>query len=364
MNYFLLKRRGKFRYIYAIEQFKRYQADEKWVALSENAFPETDNIYLAELRKQLIFNGHGLLLVSDEGLVRPVITPSRLGAFGGQHKAFDYFLDSDFISKGYQMVQSRPAQMVGLLGKKGWQLSRADRLATPTTRYMRAYFHQKALTAIGIGIVCIVVWRTRSYRAVEYMGEKDRAALLKTEAPYEDESYMPGDLVAYGKKPPEYLPDAPAPEPDLSGEPSLGTAESDADFFKKLSGKEVAAAEKTEKKPVSNKAAPPQKPVVKKQMPTGCEKWAGRKGWVVQDNFFGDLSFAKERVAVLTKNGFQCELVRRQCLYENQTGGWVVLLNGVFSAEGLARAAAVDLQKKLAKLKLERGPVLVKKLMF
>ena len=361
--YFLNKRREKFRYIYAVEQFKSYQADEKWVALAENAFPEPDNIYLAELRKQLIFNGYGLVLVSDEGMVKPLITPSRLGAFGEKRKAFEYFLDSDFIWKGYQLTQSKPAQMLGTLTKKGWKLTRADRLTDPTQRYMRSFFHQKLLTGIGICIVGLVVWRTRSYRAVDFMDEKDRAALLKTESTYEGESYLPGDHIYFEKKPPNYLPDAPAPEPDLSGEPNLEKPESDADFFEKLSGRPTAAQVPVAvKSPILRENAP-KRQVISPKTIAGCEKWSGKKGWVVQDNFFGDLDFAKERLAILTKNGFQGELVKRQCLYENQSGGWVILLNGVFSGEKTARSTAADLQKKLAKLKLDRKPVLVKKLM-
>lgn len=361
--YFLQKNRGKFRYIYAVEQFKSYQADEKWVALAETAFPETDNIYLAELRKQLIFNGYGLLLVSDDGFVRPLITPSRLGSFGENRKTFEYFLDSDFIWKGYQLTQSAPAKMLGSLGKKGWQLTRADRLtgrvADPTRRYMKSYFHQKLLTGIGVCIVGLVIWKTRDYRTVDYLGEKDRAAMLKTEVPYEGESYLPGDHIYLEKRAPAYLPDAPAPEPDLSGEPSLAPPESDLDFFEKLAGK---TAQQAENRPVSYHIQQKKAEPVRKALPENCEKWASKNGWVVQDNYFSDLDFAKERVAVLTKNGFACELVRRQCLYENQSGGWVVLLNGVFSAENSARSTAAVLQKKLVKLKLDRQPVLVKKL--
>ncbi len=361
-----LRNREKFRYIYAVEQFKTFQADEKWCAVASAAFPEPDDKWLAELRKQLVFNGNGLLLVSDTGEVRPLVTPSRLGAFGEKHRTFDYFLDSDFIWRGYQMTRSRPARWFGSFLGKGWRMSKASRLTDPTHRFMRSYFHQKLLAAAGLCIVGIVVWKTRDYRAVDFVDEKQhRAAMLKAADLPEDESYMPGDKIYFKKRPPEYLPaDAPAPEPDLSGEPDLSRPDSEAVFFEKLAGRKPAVVAKRpfEQGPLGKTPTAPKPSAAPKPASDGCETWSNKKGWVVQDNYFGTLDFARERRAELLKNGFEASLARRNCLFENQSGGWVTLLGGVFSNENSARSAAASFQKRLARLRLERGPVIVKKL--
>ena len=42
----------RYRYIYGFEQFKRFFADERWIAIGENVFPDPEDPYLLELREQ------------------------------------------------------------------------------------------------------------------------------------------------------------------------------------------------------------------------------------------------------------------------------------------------------------------------
>mgnify|MGYP007059414263 FL=1 len=48
---------NRYRYIYAVEQFKKYHADEQWIALGEDVFANPEDPFLEELRKQCIQNG-------------------------------------------------------------------------------------------------------------------------------------------------------------------------------------------------------------------------------------------------------------------------------------------------------------------
>ncbi len=76
----VITRPRRYRYIYAVEQFKRYYADEQWIAVAEDVFPNKEGIYFKELRHQCTYNGFGLIIVTrlGEGL-SPVlyITPAR-----------------------------------------------------------------------------------------------------------------------------------------------------------------------------------------------------------------------------------------------------------------------------------------------
>ncbi len=67
---------SRYRYIYAIEQFKRYFADEQWIAFGEDVFPNQDDKYYKELKRQCLLLGIGLIIVNRNLTCRFVATPS------------------------------------------------------------------------------------------------------------------------------------------------------------------------------------------------------------------------------------------------------------------------------------------------
>jgi hypothetical protein len=67
---------GRYRYIYAVEQFKRYFADEQWIAFGEDVFPNQNDKYFRELKRQCLKLGIGLIIVNRELKCRFVATPS------------------------------------------------------------------------------------------------------------------------------------------------------------------------------------------------------------------------------------------------------------------------------------------------
>lgn len=71
----------RYHYIYAIEQFKQYHADEQWIALAYNVFESSDDRRFQELKDQCLKHGFGLLVVSQHLEPLLVITPSRESTF-------------------------------------------------------------------------------------------------------------------------------------------------------------------------------------------------------------------------------------------------------------------------------------------
>ncbi len=78
----------RYRYIYAIRQFQAYSANEQWIAFAEDVFSEDhtgkesttywkDNPYFLELYRQATKNGTGLLLITQEKKVIPILTAAR-----------------------------------------------------------------------------------------------------------------------------------------------------------------------------------------------------------------------------------------------------------------------------------------------
>lgn len=98
----MLMRLRRYRYIPAIEQFKKYYANEQWVAIAEDVFPNyhKDRYYL-ELREQCIYNGFGLLVIRENKPPVMQVTPSRQDLFENRRQLIPLFSQAEF-SKAIQ----------------------------------------------------------------------------------------------------------------------------------------------------------------------------------------------------------------------------------------------------------------------
>ena len=101
VNYWLLSRMRRFRYIYAIEQFKRFHADDQWIAYDARIFAAKRKKaikrrmhFYEELRRQCVEYGFGLLSVEADGSVVCEFTPSRIDQFAGQRSSFTNWIQS------------------------------------------------------------------------------------------------------------------------------------------------------------------------------------------------------------------------------------------------------------------------------
>ncbi len=89
-----------YRQIYALEQFKLYQANEQWVAIGEDVFYNVEDKYFLELKRQCVINGFGLMIISDDAEVRKVITPSHKPLHKNRQRRT--FLDNFNINKNVE----------------------------------------------------------------------------------------------------------------------------------------------------------------------------------------------------------------------------------------------------------------------
>ena len=94
----LLRRLHRYRYIYAVEQFKQYYANEQWISIGEDVFAGTGDRYLNELKDQCIQNGFGLIKVNEELKPHLLITPARQDTFK-QRRRMVQFLQLGEVSK-------------------------------------------------------------------------------------------------------------------------------------------------------------------------------------------------------------------------------------------------------------------------
>jgi hypothetical protein len=213
--YFTMQKWRKYRYIYAIEQFKRYFADEQWIALGADVFIAPHDPYMEELKQQCIYNGFGLAVVNWDGAVRTLSTPSRLGIFGKDRRMVHWVTRSDWyriMSKNVAVAaKTRPPvpEQYKILWNKIWRPIQHNLLeparkflwaalrqplqtgAGGFDRYMKGHSVQKWIFGFGLTLVLLLGYRVLNYTEDNYV---DPATLIEqTQQPNPEEE--PGYLI-------------------------------------------------------------------------------------------------------------------------------------------------------------------------
>ncbi len=67
---------SRYKYIYAIQQFKKYEAHAKWLLISNQVWNKLDDDDRAELKKQCVFDNIGFLISGDDARIRIVMNPN------------------------------------------------------------------------------------------------------------------------------------------------------------------------------------------------------------------------------------------------------------------------------------------------
>ncbi len=111
----LLSRARRYRYIYAVDQFKHFYADAQWVAYDVAIFAEggwrTRRRY-RELERQCVKYGFGMLAVEADQVVRNVISPSQVDQFGGLRSHLPRWLARGEVTKPrFRQGELPPAEL-------------------------------------------------------------------------------------------------------------------------------------------------------------------------------------------------------------------------------------------------------------
>ncbi len=80
--YFIFPYFRRYRYIFAVEQFKQYHADEQWIAVGHDVFSSIEDRNFKELKRQCIRYGFGLVMVNENRKPRLIMAPARAQWFG------------------------------------------------------------------------------------------------------------------------------------------------------------------------------------------------------------------------------------------------------------------------------------------
>lgn len=166
----VFNRRSKYRYIYALQQFQQYHADEQWVAIGDNVFYGPEDPALEELRKQCVRNGFGLLSVDKELNAHLIISPSREELFGNRRKMLS-FMGVENIASGGTMKRA-----------KGWWTVVAKKLGfgertNSLLRYQQKHFRPMFASVLMLCLIGFVAYE--DLKQDDYIVVKDEEAYDK-----------------------------------------------------------------------------------------------------------------------------------------------------------------------------------------
>jgi hypothetical protein len=173
---FLLRKRRRYRYIYAIEQFKRYFAHDQWIAISDRIFPDKGDKHYEELRQQCVYNGFGLIIVNDKGEAHVKVAPARTDTFKDKRETLQFF-SSEELSRRINLRISE---------RKGWQkylplpksVVKFDASKLKVSRFKRFYGNQIFISLISLVLLSAVLFR-------EY--EKEKTIEIRDPQTYREE---------------------------------------------------------------------------------------------------------------------------------------------------------------------------------
>ena len=145
----LVRGRSRYHYIYAVEQFKQYHADDQWVAFAWDVFYSTESKYYRELRKQCMQYGFGLLEVDREQRVKIHLAPTRIDVFGRRRAIRQFRQVRDFTQRVGKSLTTRlpvPVKVNPRLRIGDW---------SNLFRFRRSYRHQAFISGISFALILI-----------------------------------------------------------------------------------------------------------------------------------------------------------------------------------------------------------------
>ncbi|MBN8676953.1 MAG: hypothetical protein J0M29_01935 [Chitinophagales bacterium] len=375
--YFTMRSWRKYRYIYAIQQFRQYFADEQWVAIAADVFPAPSDPYLLELRNQCVYNGIGLAIVPLEGPVRKVIDPSRLGIFGKDRKMTQWITRADWYQSFSQnvgtMVSHRPKtpDAVTAYLNKAYRsfhylaldpLKKGLRKALPDihppkdgsyARFMTGQSVQKWIASLAILLIAPLFYKVMTFSEDKVVDLKELQLRTKNGknpedlyGPQIDGEIIPSDGIPTGV--PKQFP--------------VGKNQS----FEDEENTVFLSGDDTEEEP-----APPPKPKVKATKPASksvaqadpCTMLKKNSGWVVFDNTYTTREAAQARVKdIQNRSGISCFSASESCAFAGKKN-WMVWIGPFYANASAADRAADNYARQFQRYGLKAGqfqPVKIK----
>ncbi len=170
---YLVRNWPRYRYIYAIEQFKRYHADEQWIAIADTIFPNSEDAYYDELRRQCIRNGIGLVTVEKDESVQLIISPARREVFSNKRRLLN-FVQQEF-HKGRSWSRRFSDRGRNFIDQLFGRARNSDSLQ----RFRRSFYLQIMLCFGALGLISTIFFRQWQDQPIAYVNESKYGPALR-----------------------------------------------------------------------------------------------------------------------------------------------------------------------------------------
>lgn len=317
----------RYRYIYAVEQFKRYHANEQWVAIGEDVFENVNDKYFKELKKQCVYNGFGLITVNQKLRPQVLITPSRQEVFKGRRKAKEFVEQKNWMGKVKQVNSTG-------FSKIKESLPTFTRMSSSLIRYQKSFYQQLFLSLVSFALVGTILYRELLDADIIYVDKTvyndeevqidnipetrsyivDSTTQAPLKVPNKNETWWDNNnstSVAESSKKQEVKTPKPTTEPEPEPEPEF-----ESEVLKTELLAEKGAVE------VSN------------EIPDECFRFFTFQGkkYIVEEGAYSKIEFANQKIELLEEFDLEGGVLPLTCFSKNETG-YSVYFNFIYNTE-------------------------------
>lgn len=295
----------RYRYIYAIEQFKRYFVNEQWIALAEDVFPDSENKFFKELKKQCVHNGIGLLVIDGNQKPTLFMTPSRDDLFDSKRRNVQFMSLSDFTANFPK------GKYISWLGNIKIDLSQFLPKGKNHSlfRYQKSYLVQIAFSLLSLLAIGGVFYKQSLEKPIEYVDEaKHQMEHLPSQSRTE-------------KEPLSYLVDSQFVVPYLNKVPQYTDLEMDTIDFLKVSVKKKKTTSKRKKPKNNNPEILISVGKEEEWLEYNCERFYTFTAtkYIIEESRHAHLDMAAQRMEELERLGYEVSTIWMGCFFDSQT---------------------------------------------
>lgn len=319
---YLLSPFRRYRYIYAIEQFKQYYVDEQWVAIGEDVFTNYhDDRYYLELRNQCIYNGFGLIVVRENKPPLVQVTPSRQDLFKHRRQLVPFFSQVE-VNKLFQeenypdwLRQFTPRNFIDFRGKFKYQMAVCLISALLIGGVLYLESKDRPVNVLEYGEYVAEMGKAREKNSGNFMPDSIRPNLYLIDTPFIWPPPIRGDVSPYlnlGLAPEKPPGPSPLPEPEQPA----------ADFFISYPGVSHLITYDCSRLKITGDA------------------------YVIQEALYPTFAQAADRIAELSSYGLEASGLWLGC-FSDAGRGYVVFFGPVFRSSAEASRLLKDLETQL-----------------
>ncbi|MBK7407389.1 MAG: hypothetical protein IPL49_13725 [Saprospirales bacterium] len=353
----LVRRLQRYRYIYAIEQFKHYFADQQWIALAEDVFENPLDKNLKELKQQCVAQGFGLLMIDHHLKAHLVVTPARVQALRKKRRLVRFDDAQAWTRKMTDKLQS------GWWAQLPPWLTWINRFRFPDfsfNRFQRSYFNQLTVLAAALAASIAIFHDLYKIPPVIFADEEayteELEILTQTTRPETGEYLIDTPFLEQYKK----LPQSPNP---MDEEPVAKVGAPLARDTVFSSPKELIPG-------LDSVPLPPEKPAPQRAKPSGinaydCDRFYGIKGprYLVLYDLVGEEALARLKLDTIYNAGVEGGLLWMGC-FDTGSGEFAIYLGTIFKTTGEASSQKEKLELVLQEEGLKNVRLKIRPLVF